>query len=248
MNAKRRFSLVLLAMVTAGLVWFGAPASAGAPVPSVTKIECSPRSATSPPDQELGCVGIVADADPGVDVDPMGVVEFYNDLINTPAFIGRCTLTTMGGPGGLSACALPTLAVSPGVHTIWGVYQPVGSPYSGSQSSDDVGNPPSGPPDPTDTSVLCVPAGPAAPGVPLNCAAAVADDDNDISPALRGTVEFSKGGVVGGSCKLVILGPGLSLCRSATTPVPVGANTIDATFMPGNAAYATSSDSYTLTV
>lgn len=251
-----RVALVLVPVVIAGLLLSVGSASPNPAGPTTTIVGCSgqPTPPPPPPDQRLGCIVFVGDADPGVDPPPTGTVGFFLDAINTPSFLGSCTLNSAEGPGGVSFCGRGIPAIPPGSHTIWALYFG-GPPYSASVGSDDVGNPPAGPPEATDTKTLCAPTTPSGVGGPLHCEAIVADDDADPDTVLTGTVGFFRDAIntpgFVGSCPLVPVGPalGLAFCEEATvtSPVPPGPSTMWALYF-GDAVYSASVGADPITV
>lgn len=249
----RRLAAMMATLLAAGLWLWAGPASAG-PGPahtSKTKVGCVPAPVPPFAPHTLGCVVAVADADPGVDVDPTGTVGLFLDAINTPSFLGSCTLASAGGPGGISGCST-LVPPSPGPHTVWALYFGDGT-YSASVDSDDVGNPPSGPPEPTDTGILCAATGIAGTPQPLDCLIGVADDDSDPVgfTAPSGTVgvfddAINTPGFVG-SCTLFFFAPGVAGCSALTTPIAPGPSIMWALYF-GDGVYAASVDADPVTV
>jgi hypothetical protein len=174
-------------------------------------------------------------------------VGLFVDAINTPGFIGQCALVPMGGPGGIASCVdIATAGIPPGAHTVWALYFGDAT-YSASVGSDDAGNPVAGAPKPSDTKVLCAPAG----GGTLDCASMVADDDIDVSPSPGGSVGFFRDAINSpgfvGQCTLGSVGSGISSCRATTSAVPGGASTLWALYF-GDALYQASVDADPVTV
>jgi hypothetical protein len=218
-------------------------AAGGVLEPTETKVVCAVQVAPS----EYRCVAIVGDAGPGAGVDPIGTVAFFLDTISTSSFVGQCTTGALPGTlGGISTC-LSNITVPTGPHTIWAVFYR-NAAYGVSVGSDDLGNTSVAPPDPTDTKIVCVPTGTAGTTQPLDCAAAVADDDTDPGPPPVGVVAFFRDAIASnafvGQCQLAqAAGQGLSFCRTLTSPVPAGTSTMWGVFYPSNANYQGSVDS-----
>jgi hypothetical protein len=258
---KRLIRALILAVSFAGLGlgWSVSPAAAQEPSKTIALCAVAGVTATT---MTLNCDARVGDATPGVGPDPTGVVAFFLNSISSNAFIGQCTLATLGGPGGLSGCPLITSAIPRQPATIWAVYYPnAASAYSGSVDSDDVTNVTAGPPDPTDTKIICVPTGPAGVAQPLDCQALVADDDGDPGPgAPSGTVAFFLNTISSSAflaqCTLQPIPftiTGISRCGEPppgiqTSPVGPGTVTIWGAYYPNTANYSGSVDSDTLTV
>jgi hypothetical protein len=249
---KKRFgrlALVMVPIMAAGLFWTVAPASAGSSAATQTIIGCA--SQTPPPPGDTACLVFVADATPGVGPAPTGTVGIFLDAINTPGFLGQCTLSSAGGPGGISFC-VSDVVIPAGTHTVYALYFGGGT-YAASVGSDDVNKPSSGPPEPSQTKVVCAPT--TAPGVagPLHCEAIVVDDDIDVSPIPTGTVGFFRNAINTpgfiGQCSVIGFGSGLALCSApaVTSSVPAGASTIWALYF-GNATYTSSAGSSPVTV
>jgi hypothetical protein len=252
---------LILAASFAGLSLLGSVSPASAAEASETITLCAVQYVGNG-SMTLTCTARVGDATPGVGPDPEGTVVFFYNAISSNAAVGQCTLGTLGTPGGLSVCTtLPTITGLPvGPATIWAVYYPAaGSPYEISVDSDDVGNPPTAPPDPTDTKILCVPTGPAGVAQPLACTAIVADDDGDPGPGSpTGTVAFFLNSISSsaflGQCPLeTLLATGLTRCTvppgGVTTPaVGPGPVTIWGVYYPDTANYQGSVDNDTVTV
>jgi hypothetical protein len=241
-NNLRRIAVVAAALVTTGLVWAMNPLPAAAVGPTDIAVGCAQATATT-----VNCTAGVADEDPGADPDPAGTVAFFLDAISTSGFLGQCTLSPLGGPGGNAVCTANGLTVPAGPHTVWAVYYPAaGSPYSGSVDSDDIGNPAVAPPDPTDTGVICAPATPPGTPGPLDCWVVVADDDSDVGPGVTGTVAFFLNAISTsaflGQCSLAPVAPGRGVCRITLPSVPAGSNTVWAVYY-GDANYQGSVES-----
>jgi hypothetical protein len=138
----------------------------------------------------------------------------------------------------------------PGPHTVWALYFRQRH-LRGQRGQRRRGQPGGGTTDPTDTKLVCAPAGPASPGVPLDCMSAVADDDVDVGPAPTGSVGFFRNAINTpgfiGQCGLIPLGPGLSACGAVTSPVPTGASTIWALYF-GDGNYQASADADPVTL
>jgi hypothetical protein len=104
----------------------GQPASGPPNKPSDTSVLCAPSAAPVGGTQTLKCTALVADNDAGTDPRPTGTVGFFVDGINSPNFLGQCTLTALPGsePGrGISHCTLAnTSPVTVGAHTIYAMY------------------------------------------------------------------------------------------------------------------------------
>jgi hypothetical protein len=223
-----RTALAVAFFVTGGLLWSASPAYAIGPTQTV--VACAVQTPYAP-NATYSCGALIGDADPRFDSDPGGTVAFFLDAISTPAFLGQCTTTAVGTLGGLSACGLVDVSIPPGAHTVWGIYYPApGSPYDVSVGNDDVGNPAAGPPDPTDTVVLCVPTSVGGVAQPLACVGFVVDDDSDPGISPTGTVALFRNGINSpnflGQDTLEFSSDGFSFFVVDTTPVPPGASTI----------------------
>src|SRR2546427_9360996 len=199
--------------------------------PTSTTVSCTPNAVA--PTQVVSCTATVADTVTGrLPVPPTGTVTWSNTGAGTFS-TGTCTLN--GGTP--SICTVQYTPAATGPHGISATYN--GDPIhagssTASPSTINVTQ------DPTTTTVLCTPTGPAL-NQPVTCTATVDDTVTGRSPVPpTGTVNWSHtntGSFSNTSCTLN--GGSPSTCHVTYTPTASGSHEITASYQ-GSAIHAVS--------